>query len=66
MVVPVTKPAPQLAGNPRMSSTHPSTISSSFAATGDMTVNPAFWSQTPAIQFAASAAGTQPPMTNPK
>jgi hypothetical protein len=38
----------------------------SLAATGDVTDNPAFWSHAPASQFAASATGNEPPMTNPK
>jgi hypothetical protein len=41
-------------------------MSSSAAAAGDITRNAQFWSQALAIQDAPSAAGTVPPVTNPK
>jgi IS30 family transposase len=41
------------------------TISSNFAATGDITCIAAFWSHA-AGQLAASGAGSEPPITNPK
>ena len=66
IVVPVTNPAPLVEGKPSRSTVQASTISSNLAATGDMTCIAAFWSHAPASQFAASAAGSVPPMTNPK
>jgi hypothetical protein len=66
MVAPVTKPTAHEAGKPNRSSSQPSAICSIFAPAGDMISKPAFWSQAAAIQFAAKAAGSTPPWTNPK
>src|SRR5215467_9002142 len=62
----VTKPPSQPAGNRKASQTQLKTISSSSAAAGDITRKHAFCPQAPASQFAASAAGSTPPMTKPK
>src|SRR6266478_5307560 len=66
IVAPVTNPAPQEAGRPKISRSQPRTISSKAAATGDITVRAVFWSHAPASQLAARAAGKTPPVTNPK
>jgi hypothetical protein len=66
IVAPVTNAPAQPGGRRRVSSTHFSAISSTAAATGDAAARPAFWSQVLASQFAASAAGSEPPMTKPK
>ncbi len=42
------------------------TLLSSTVEIGVATNRPAFWSQALASQFAASAAGSEPPITNPK
>src|SRR5215472_17845192 len=59
VVVHVTKPIPLLDGRPSRSSVQSRTIDSALAATGDITCIHAFWSQAPAIQLAASEAGTE-------
>src|SRR5207244_614913 len=59
-------PPSQSSGNRNASLTHPSTTSSSSAATGDITRSAAFCPHAPASQFAAIAAGNVPPITNPK
>jgi hypothetical protein len=53
-------------GSAKRSTSHPRATSSRAAAIGDSTRRPAFWSQTVASQFAARAAGSDPPMTKPK
>jgi hypothetical protein len=62
----VTRRPPQPGGNPSASINQPSAISSSALATGDIIRSPEFWSQAPASQFAANAAGSVPPVTKPK
>lgn len=57
VVAPVTKPTPQEEGSRKTSRSQPAVTSSRNAATGDWIQRPAFWSQAPANQFAASAAG---------
>ncbi len=42
------------------------TRSSMAAAMGELTRVTQFWSQAPASQLAASAAGSAPPVTEPK
>ena len=66
-MVQVTNPTPLFEGKAeQVQSPAPGRLPPAFAATGDMTRMQAFWSQAPASQFAASAAGNVPPITNPK
>ena len=66
MAAPVTNTAALPAGRPRSSVSHRVTTSCRRAATGDMTGSAVFWSQAAASQFAPSATGCEPPVTNPK
>ena len=66
IVAPVVKPTLTPAGSPNSSASHPPATSSATAAAGPMTYSPAFWSQALVSQSAATAAGTPPPITNPK
>ena len=63
---PVVSPTPESSGSPSSSSNHPHATSSTTAAAGEETALNAFWSQADASQSAASAAGSAPPVTNPK
>ena len=63
---PVVSPAPLSAGRPSTSSSQPHAISSTTEAAGDDTALNEFWSHAEASQSAASAAGSAPPVTNPK
>ena len=66
MVAPVTKPPPVPVGRPSTSATQRSATASSRAAAGDITARAAFWSQAAISHAAATAAGSAPPVTNPK
>ena len=66
IVAPVVNPTLTPAGRPNSSASHAPAISSATAAAGPMTYRPAFWSHALVSQSAASAAGTPPPITNPK
>ena len=63
---PVTSPTLAVAGRPSTSSSQPSTTSSTTAAAGEATYENPFWSHAAAIQSAARAAGSAPPVTKPK
>ena len=66
VVAPVANPALAPGGSPRTSSTQRPAISSITAAAGLETYENAFWSQALVNQSAPSAAGSEPPTTNPK
>ena len=66
IVAPVVNPTLTPAGSPNSSASHAPAVSSATAAAGPITYRPAFWSQALVSQSAASAAGTPPPITNPK
>jgi len=66
IVAPVTNPASVPGGRPSSSRSQRVVTSSSRAAIGEETRSPAFWSQAPASQFAATVAGSAPPVTKPK
>ena len=66
IVAPVAKPTPASAGSPSASSTHRSATASTAAAAGDDVRVKPFWSHADASQSAPSAAGSTPPVTNPK
>ena len=66
MVAPVTTAPPQPGGSRSNSALQAKAISSSRAATGDMTRSPAFCPQALASQAAPSDAGRVPPITKPK
>ncbi len=66
MVAPLTKAAPQPAGMSSSSTSQRCATSSRREAMGLVGKRTAFWSHAPASQLAASAAGRQPPCTNPK
>ena len=55
-----------LAGSPSSSFSHSSATLSSAETAGVTESKAAFWSQAAASQLAASAAGSEPPMTKPK
>ena len=63
---PVVSPAPDSAGSPSRSSSQPQATSSTTDAAGEETALKPFWSHAEASQSAASAAGSAPPVTNPK
>ncbi len=63
---PVTSPTLAPDGSPSSESTQSSTTSSTTDAAGEPTHMWAFWSHAEASQSAASAAGSAPPVTNPK
>ncbi len=65
VVAQVTKPTPVSAGRPSTSTSHAIAASSSAAATGEVTRSPAFWSHAAPSTVAASAAGSDPPITKP-
>ena len=62
----MVSPTPDSEGSPSSSNSHPHATSSTTAAAGDETALKAFWSHADASQSAASAAGSAPPVTNPK
>jgi hypothetical protein len=66
IVAPVTNPTLEPSGSPNSSRSHAAATSSATAAAGEIAYRPAFWSQALVSQSAASAAGTPPPITNPK
>ena len=66
IVAPVTNPALVPAGSRSSSTSQPAATSSATDAAGEIAYRPAFWSQALVSQSAAIAAGTLPPMTNPK
>ena len=66
MVAPVAKPTSDSAGSPSSSSSQLPAASSMAAVAGVAKRSPAFWSQALTSQSAASAAGSVPPMTQPK
>ena len=66
IVAPVTNAAPLVAGRARSSRTHRNATDSAAAPIGELTSLNAFWSHTAATQFAATAAGSAPPVTKPK
>ena len=66
IIAPVTKPTAALAGKPSRSRSHSLATHSAPAAAGDITSRPAFWSHIEVSQSAASAAGSVPPITQPK
>ena len=66
IVAPVVNPTLAVSGSPNRSISHAPAVSSATAAAGPMTYSPAFWSQALVSQSAARAAGTLPPITNPK
>jgi hypothetical protein len=66
MVAPVTKPAPVPSGRPSSSTSQRNATSSMVAVAGEPGHPAAFWSQVPASQFAATVAGSDPPVTQPK
>src|SRR6185436_9213881 len=53
-------------GRPNNSFSHAPAISSTTAAAGPHAYNAAFWSQADVIQSAASAEGSDPPITHAK
>jgi hypothetical protein len=63
---PVVKPILVPSGSPRRSTNQDPTTSSTTDAAGPAMKMPEFWSQVDVIQSAASAAGSDPPITNPK
>ena len=63
---PVTKAPDPFTGSPRSSRNHPRTTSSMTATAGVITCMAAFWSQADTNQSAATATGSEPPLTNPK
>ena len=66
MVAPVVYPTDEPVGRPRSSSSQPAATSSTTAAAGEWMNRPTFWSHVDTSQSVARAAGTEPPMTNPK
>jgi hypothetical protein len=66
MVAPVVKPTDVPAGSPRTSTSQVAATSSTTAAAGAMRNSPTFWSHAETSQSAASAAGSDPPITKPK
>ena len=66
MVAPVVKPTDDPVGSPSRSMSHSPVISSTTDAAGVPRKRPTFCSHAEVSQSAASAAGTDPPMTNPK
>jgi hypothetical protein len=66
IVAPLTNPTVVPAGRPKSSSSQSATTSSTTDAAGVPMYRPTFWSQADVSQSAASAAGTDPPMTKPK
>jgi hypothetical protein len=65
-VAPVTKAPPHSGGNRRTSSNQRSATCSSVAVPGVARCNALFWSHAEASQLAASATGSEPPITKPK
>ena len=65
-MAPVVNPTLTPAGNPNRSASQAPATSSATAAAGPMTYSPAFWSHAEVSQSAPSAAGSDPPITNPK
>jgi hypothetical protein len=65
VVAPVVNPALASAGSPRTSRTQRPAISSTTEAAGLEMYEKAFWSHALVNQSAASAAGSDPPTTNP-
>ena len=63
---PVTKPTTVRESRPSTSNNQGTAARSSATATGEAIWSPDIWSQAPAIQFAASVAGSVPPVTNLK
>jgi hypothetical protein len=63
---PVTKPTPAPPGRPSSSRTQPAATSSATDSAGATTNAPPFWSHVEVSQSAATAAGSEPPMTKPK
>lgn len=53
-------------GRPSSSASQPRQTSPATADAGPITYRPAFWSHVEVNQSAASADGSEPPMTNPK
>ena len=66
MVAPLTNTASVAAGSPSSSTSQDRVTRCRRAATGLITGSAAFWSHAVASQPAASAAGSVPPVTNPK
>ena len=66
MVAPVTKPTSAPAGSPSSSSSQAPAASSIAAVAGVANRSAVFWSQALTSQSAARAAGSVPPMTQPK
>ena len=62
---PVTKPNDTPSGRPRSSATRRPATASTAAAAGDRTTENAFWSHAEASQSAASAEGSELPITKP-
>ena len=63
---PVVKPNEASAGSPNSSLSQLPATCSATSADGPSTPMPAHWSQVEVSQSAASAAGTEPPITKPK
>ena len=63
---PVVRPVAAPAGRPSSALTQSPTVSSAAAAAGDIAWKALFWSQADVSQSAASAAGSEPPVTKPK
>src|SRR6476661_328506 len=66
IVAPLVNPTLVPGGSPSISTSQAAATSSTTAAAGVARNRPTFWSQADVSQSAASAAGTEPPMTNPK
>ena len=66
IVAPVVNPTDVSGGSPSRSTSQPAATSSTTAAAGVARYSPTFCSQADVSQSAASAAGTEPPMTKPK
>ena len=66
VVAPVANPTPLPAGSPSRSRSQAAASSSAAATPGVTWRSTAFWSHAPTSQSAASAAGCEPPITNPK
>ena len=66
IVAPVAKPTPLSAGSPSSSRNHAAATSSTATDAGVTLRSTVFWSQAQTSQSAASAAGWEPPITNPK
>ncbi len=66
IVAPVVNPTDVPAGSPSSSTSQSAATSSTTEAAGVPRYRPTFCSQVEVSQSAARAAGTEPPMTNPK